>query len=201
MSLLSHFSLCPWKRTTDRSDVAATTGGIDDRYPCGMSTTTYGTAYGAAVEQLSNTFYSLIPHAFGRNRPPVINSQGMVKSELELLESLSDMKDAALIMKVDKASQEEMHPADKQYQGLNMKEMTPLDPASNEFTQLKNYLVESRGATHGHHYDVDAIFRIERQGEFQRFEDSKFGKMGQNRRLLWHGSRCTNFGGILSQVR
>ncbi|EAQ82970.1 hypothetical protein CHGG_10788 [Chaetomium globosum CBS 148.51] len=161
--------------------------------------TTYGMAYGSAVEQLSNTFYSLIPHAFGRNRPPVIGSQAMLKSEIELLESLSDMKDAALIMKVDKASEDEIHALDKQFQGLNMKEMTPLDPSGNEFTQLKNYLVESRGATHGHHYAVEAIFRIERQGEFERFDDSKFGKMNQNRRLLWHGSRCTNFGGILSQ--
>jgi poly [ADP-ribose] polymerase len=163
------------------------------------SSSVHGMAYGPAVEQLSNTFYSLIPHAFGRNRPPVINNQSMVKTEIELLESLSDMKDAALIMKVDKAAENEIHPADKQFQGLNMKEMTPLDPTGNEFTQLKNYLVESRGATHGHHYKVEGIFRIERQDEFKRFEDSKFGKMDQNRRLLWHGSRCTNFGGILSQ--
>jgi hypothetical protein len=160
----------------------------------------YGMAYGPAVEQLSNTFYSLIPHAFGRNRPPVINDQSMVKTEIELLESLSDMKDAALIMKMDKVADDDVHPLDKQYQGLKMEEMTPLDPTGNEYTQLSNYLVESRGATHGHQYTVESIFRIERQGERERFDDSEFGKMGQNRRLLWHGSRCTNFGGILSQV-
>jgi len=159
----------------------------------------YGTAYLPAVEQLSNSFYSLIPHAFGRNRPPVINTQQMVKTEIELLESLSDMKDAALIMKKDKIGEDDVHPLDKQFQGLNMKEMTPLDSDSQEFTQLENYLNESRGATHGHEYKVENIFRIERQGEYDRFDDSVFGKMSQNRRLLWHGSRCTNFGGILSQ--
>ena len=42
MSLLVHLSLWPWKRTTARSAVAASTGGIDDRWPCGMSTQTYG---------------------------------------------------------------------------------------------------------------------------------------------------------------
>ncbi|KAL2134721.1 hypothetical protein VTI74DRAFT_11041 [Chaetomium olivicolor] len=159
----------------------------------------YGMSYGPAVEQLSNTFYSLIPHAFGRNRPPVINDQSMVKREIELLESLSDMKDAALIMKVDKAMEENIHPLDKQYRGLKMKEMTPLDPDSQEYAQLQDYLLESRGATHGHQYKVEAIFRIEREGEFERFDTSEFGQMRQNRRLLWHGSRCTNFGGILSQ--
>lgn len=44
------------------------------------------------------------------------------------------------------------------------------------------------------------IFRIQRKGEFERFETSAFGKVKtSNRRLLWHGSRSTNFGGILSQ--
>jgi hypothetical protein len=158
----------------------------------------YGMAYGAAVEQLSNTFYSLIPHAFGRNRPPVINDQQMLKREIELLESLSDMKDAALIMKTEKAAADDIHPLDKQFQGLKMQEMTPLDHTGTEFTQLHNYLQESRGSTHGHQYTVESIFRIERQGEYDRFDNSDFGKMSQNRRLLWHGSRCTNFGGILS---
>lgn len=32
-----------------------------------------------AIEQLSNQYFSLIPHAFGRNRPPVIHSADMVK--------------------------------------------------------------------------------------------------------------------------
>src|SRR5512144_3456514 len=45
MSRLSHLAECPWKRTTARSAVAASTGGTDEGYPCGMSTQTYGTAY------------------------------------------------------------------------------------------------------------------------------------------------------------
>ncbi|KAK4139223.1 poly polymerase catalytic domain-containing protein [Dichotomopilus funicola] len=164
----------------------------------GLATSEYGTSFHNAVENLSNTFYSVIPHAFGRNRPPVINTHAMLKTEIELLESLSDMKDAALLMKVDKSAEDEVHPLDRHYQALKMQEMTPLDPTSNEYTQLQNYLVESRGSTHGHQYAVESIFRIERQGETERF-DGSFGKMNQNRRLLWHGSRCTNFGGILSQ--
>ncbi|KAL2159038.1 hypothetical protein VTH06DRAFT_2797 [Thermothelomyces fergusii] len=159
----------------------------------------YATSYLSAVEHLSNTYYSLIPHAFGRNRPPVISRQDMVKTEIELLESLSDMKDASLIMKLDKAVDDGIHPLDKQYQGLKMEEMTPLDPGSDEYAQLRNYLFETRGYTHGHNYTIENIFRIERQGERERFENSPFGKLNQNRRLLWHGSRCTNFGGILSQ--
>src|SRR6185369_14024428 len=58
MSLLFHLSLCPWKRITARSAVAATTGGIDDVYPCGMSTHTYGTAYDVRKSSVSLTLSS-----------------------------------------------------------------------------------------------------------------------------------------------
>lgn len=47
---------------------------------------------------------------------------------------------------------------------------------------------------------VQEIFRLERAGERSRFHESTFGAIRKgDRRLLWHGSRCTNFGGILSQ--
>ena len=158
----------------------------------------YGKPFAAVVEDLSNAYYSVIPHAFGRNRPPVIRDLDGLKREIELLESLSDMKDAQLIMKVDKIDSD-VAQVDRQFKGLGMREMTPLDPAGAEFGNLETYLQESRGATHGHQYSVESIFRIEREGEYERFNDSSFGKMGQNRRLLWHGSRSSNFGGILSQ--
>ncbi|KAK3356497.1 poly-ribose polymerase-like protein [Lasiosphaeria hispida] len=158
----------------------------------------YGVPHQKAIENLSNSYYSLIPHAFGRNRPPIISVQQMVKQEIELLESLSDMKDAAFIMKMDKVGDDDVHPLDKQYQGLKMDEMTPLDHSSTESTHLMEYLTKTRGAIHNANYKVESIFRIERQGEKDRF-DSNFGKHAKNRRLLWHGSRATNFGGILSQ--
>ncbi|KAK3325101.1 poly-ribose polymerase-like protein [Apodospora peruviana] len=164
-----------------------------------LAATKYSVPFATAVEQLSNSFYSLVPHAFGRNRPPVISDQQMVKKEVELMESLSDMKDAALIMKMDQVGDDNVHPLDKQYQGLKMEEMTPLDPTSAEFKHLLDYLMNTRGSTHVANYQIEAIFRIERQGEFDRFKQSPYAKTPKNRRLLWHGSRATNFGGILSQ--
>ena len=159
----------------------------------------YGTSYQAATEHLSNAFYSLIPHAFGRNRPPIIQDQTMLDREIDLLDSLSDMKDAAVIMKKEPKDIEKMNALDRQFKGLNLDEMTPLKKSSMEFTELKNYLVETKGQTHHANYQVDQIFRIERQGEKERFDKSPFSGPPLNRRLLWHGSRATNFGGILSQ--
>ncbi|OHW98329.1 PARP-like domain-containing protein [Colletotrichum incanum] len=158
----------------------------------------YSMTVPAATEHLSNLYYTLIPHAFGRNRPPVIRSGDMLKKEVDLLDSLSDMKVASDLMKVDRKVYD-VHPADRQYQGLGMDEMTPIDPKSSEFTLLSEYLQGSKGATHHINYKVEDIFRIERQGELERFEKSEFSSIKSDRRLLWHGSRVTNYGGILSQ--
>ncbi|PTB42461.1 hypothetical protein M441DRAFT_57206 [Trichoderma asperellum CBS 433.97] len=160
----------------------------------------YGMTMADATEMLSNMYYSIIPHAFGRNRPPIIRDNALLKKEIELLESLSDMKDAAEIMKVDRKATDNVHPLDKQFQSLGLNEMTPLDPTSTEFQYLSGYLNGTKGDTHNHSYKVQDIFRIERQGEDIRFNEyAENSKIGANRRLLWHGSRATNFGGILSQ--
>ncbi|KUI70443.1 Poly [ADP-ribose] polymerase 2 [Cytospora mali] len=150
----------------------------------------------SSIENLSNLYYSLIPHNFGRNRPPVIHSQASVKREVEILENLADMKEAANIMKeaIDERSSS-IHPLDQHYRGLSLNEMTPLDPASEEFQLLGEYLTETRGHTHNIDYKIESIFRIERHGEKERFIQTQ----NSDRRLLWHGSRATNYGGILSQ--
>ncbi|PSN74498.1 PARP-domain-containing protein [Corynespora cassiicola Philippines] len=164
-----------------------------------LAASQHGMAVHAAVEQLSNAYYSLIPHAFGRNRPPVIRTDDLLKREIDLLESLGDMKEAAALMKSNLKDHGNVHPLDRQFQGLGMEEMVPLDPRSGEFNELANYLTKTKAATHYVNYEVEDIFRIQRQGEFERFEKSGFDKIPRNRRLLWHGSRVTNFGGILGQ--
>ncbi|KAG8422648.1 hypothetical protein J3459_010157 [Metarhizium acridum] len=164
-----------------------------------LATSQWNMTVAEATEQLSNTYYSLIPHAFGRNRPPIINNEALLKKEIELLESLSDMKDASNIMKIDRSKARTVHPMDSHFRGLGMDEMTPLDHSSSEFDYLQRYLNGSKGSTHGINYKVHNIFRIRRAGEYERFNNSVFTKIPSDRRLLWHGSRCTNFGGILSQ--
>ncbi|KAF2024322.1 PARP-domain-containing protein [Setomelanomma holmii] len=153
----------------------------------------------AEIQRLSDRYHSLIPHAFGRDRPPVIQDNDHLKREIELLESLSDMKEAAAMLKSSLKDDGGIHQLDRQFNGLGMNEMSPLDPRSQEYSELSAYLNSSKGATHHLSYEVEDIFRIERQGEIERFEKSEYSKITSNRRLLWHGSRVTNFGGILGQ--
>ena len=137
-----------------------------------------------AVEHLSNLYYSTIPHSFGRNRPPVISSQDLLKREIELLESLTDLKDADLIMKKEKMT-DDIHPLDSRYKGLGMDEMTPVDVKTDEFVGVSEYLLKTCGATHSVNYEVLDVFRIQRAGEEERFAKSEYAKIGSDRRLLW----------------
>lgn len=151
------------------------------------------------IEQLSNRYYSLIPHSFGRNRPTIINNKILLKKEIDLLESLSDMKEAADMLKASLKDDSHLNQLDRQFQTLGMDEMEALGHQSSEFSELSDYLQNSKGATHNVRYTVQDIFRIQRKGEFERFNASPYAKTAGNRRLLWHGSRVTNFAGILSQ--
>ncbi|KAL8927904.1 MAG: hypothetical protein Q9172_001130 [Xanthocarpia lactea] len=163
----------------------------------------YGVSQKEAIEDFSNKYYSTIPHEFGRNRPVPINDNDILRKETSMLDTLSDMEVANTIMKTTqdkKKDVEAVNMLDKRFQELNMDEMTPLDHKSDEYKGLANYLIKSSGSTHGIKYRLEDIFRIQRAGEIDRFENSEFSKLHKSdKRLLWHGSRTTNFGGILSQ--
>lgn len=83
----------------------------------------YGQPYGDALETLSNRYFTLIPHVFGRHRPPTLNTNAQIKKEIDLLEALTDMDVANEIM-VSSKEHDDIHPLDRQFQGLGMQEMT-----------------------------------------------------------------------------
>ncbi|KAI4287708.1 MAG: hypothetical protein L6R35_003033 [Caloplaca aegaea] len=156
-----------------------------------------------AIEEYSNKYYSTIPHDFGRRRPIPIDNQDLLRTEISMLDTLTDMEVANTIMKTttDKNKDAEaVNMLDKRFGELNLDEMTPLEHKSDEYKMLAEYLVKSSGQAHGIRYRLEDIFRIQRNGEEQRFENSEFSKLHKSdKRLLWHGSRTTNYGGILSQ--
>ncbi|KAG8874614.1 hypothetical protein FRB97_005781 [Tulasnella sp. 331] len=158
-----------------------------------------------ACDTLSGHYYSVIPHAFGRLRPTPINSAERLKRELDLVDALGDMTIAAkLLQSADAETDSEgkpIHPIDARLHGLNLKTIEPLNRGSQEFESLVTYLKDSHGATHSHlKPTVESIFRVERNGDAEQFGKAEYHKLEAGKRmLLWHGSRTTNFGGILSQ--
>ncbi|KAL8867399.1 MAG: hypothetical protein Q9174_005689 [Haloplaca sp. 1 TL-2023] len=193
---LGKLSKATLKRGFDHlSELAAlikTPGRAADKYQCSQK---------EAIDDFSNKYYSTIPHEFGRRRPIPISNIELLRQETSMLDTLSDMEVANAIMKGDKKKEvETVNVLDQRFHGLKMDEMTPLEHDSTEYKALAHYLVGSSASGHGVQYSLEEIFRIKRNGELDRFDSSEFSKLGESdKRLLWHGSRTTNFGGILSQ--
>eukprot|EP00698_Gefionella_okellyi_P015443 TRINITY_DN4356_c0_g4_i1.p1 TRINITY_DN4356_c0_g4~~TRINITY_DN4356_c0_g4_i1.p1 ORF type:complete len:688 (+),score=193.99 TRINITY_DN4356_c0_g4_i1:102-2165(+) len=144
--------------------------------------------------ELSNRFYTAIPHHFGMRPPPVIRDAEVVKAKMGMLEALADMEIAATVLKSDQSSA--VNPIDQSYDKLKC-DMTPLDKAGDEFGMIVDYVANTHGSTHGNFkLEVEDVFKIARDGEDSRYQAWAKNK---NRQLLWHGSRLTNWVGILSQ--
>lgn len=129
----------------------------------------------------------------------IIESGPVLKKETELIDNLTDMKITAEILASSKQSVD-VNLIDSQYNNLGLNEATPLDHSSDEFKYLCAYLTKTHGTTHHLTLQVEDIFRITRSEEVERWDAANFDTIpNSNRKLLWHGSRTTNYSGILSQ--
>ncbi|XP_042478421.1 poly [ADP-ribose] polymerase 2 [Macadamia integrifolia] len=148
------------------------------------------------LELLSGEFYTVIPHDFGFKKMSefVINTPQKLKQKLEMVEALGEIEVATRLLEDDIEKQED--PLYSNYQRLHC-ELTSLEVDSEEFSVIEKYMQNTHAKTHSNYtVDIVQIFRISREGEEERFK--KFSTT-PNRMLLWHGSRLTNWTGILSQ--
>ncbi|XP_036133329.1 poly [ADP-ribose] polymerase 1 isoform X2 [Molossus molossus] len=149
----------------------------------------------AQILDLSNRFYTLIPHDFGMKKPPLLNNTDSVQAKVEMLDNLLDIEVAYSLLRggSDDSSKD---PIDVNYEKLKT-DIKVVDKDSEEAKIIRKYVKNTHATTHNA-YDLKVleIFKIEREGENQRYKPFK---QLHNRRLLWHGSRTTNFAGILSQ--
>ncbi|KAI5565170.1 hypothetical protein BDE02_14G107000 [Populus trichocarpa] len=146
------------------------------------------------LEELSGEFYTIIPHDFGFNkmREFTIDNHYKLKCKLEMVEALGEIEIATSLIKDDIYTQKD--PLYSKYHCLRC-ELVPLDVVSKEFSMIEKYIRNTGDETH-YRIDIVQIFRASREGENERFK--KFSQT-KNRMLLWHGSRLTNWTGILSE--
>jgi len=138
----------------------------------------------------------------------VIDNEDKLKQKMDLISNLIDIK-AAVTKRETRASKKnngckakgkaaekekkielEPNPIDENYENLNC-DINVLDPKNKEYALLQEYFLNSSA---GRGCKLQDIFKLERNGEKKIFNPHKLG----NKKLLWHGSRFSNFVGILS---
>lgn len=142
----------------------------------------------------SNRFYTLVPHDFGISDPVILDTEEQIKAKSEMLESLLELEIAYNLLNAKTDGSK--NPLDAHYEQLNS-EIDVLDKETEEFKLIQQYMKNTHAATHSNYkLEIDQVYVVKRQGEDKRYKP--FKKL-PNRKLLWHGSRTTNYAGILSQ--
>lgn len=148
--------------------------------------------FGKGLQDACSEFYTRIPHDFGMKRPPLIRSPQEMKLKLQLLEALGDIKIAISIM--DEAEKIKENPLDSHYKSLKCS-LTPALETSDEFKIVQKYVENTHASTHStYKLQIQTLFEIKKPQL-----ESHFKKNLGNRMLLWHGSRLTNWCGILKE--
>jgi poly [ADP-ribose] polymerase len=134
------------------------------------------------LEELSSHFYTVIPHSFGRSRPPVISDLTMLQVKKDMLNILLDIQDALNLHKqAQDMTSTVANPLDQQYATLKTT-LKPLKTKSDDFKMIEAYIAATAGGSKPKIMDA---FEIDRAPEGKRF--AEHDKL-DHRKLLWHGT-------------
>lgn len=146
------------------------------------------------LEELTSKFFTIIPHNFGRNRPPVISDDAVLQSKKEMLLVLADIEVAQSLKAESEKAKEEMvdtvpHPIDQNYLSLKCK-LNLVDKKTKEFKIIEKYLKATGQAG----LTLIDIWEVDRDTEAERFKEND---ALENRKLLWHGTNVAVVAAIL----
>ena len=153
------------------------------------------------ILDVSNRFFSVIPHDFGMRRAPLLDSHDLINDKCKMLDNLAEIETAFKMFSTVSANvkTEDGKPQsmlDSYYSKLKCN-IEPLGSDTDEFSNIKAYVTNTHAPTHSHYtLDIVDIFQLNKKLEnvtFKPFEN------WPERKLLWHGSRTSNFGSILSK--
>ena len=146
------------------------------------------------LTDFSSKFFTIIPHDFGFKHMYqfVINTKEKLKAKLEMVQSLGDIEIASRLL--EQTADTNKSEVDSNYEKLHCR-IINLDKNSEDYKLIEDYVSTTHAATHNTYtLSIEDAFKIDREGETERYRKDIGGEM-----LLWHGSRLTNFAGILSQ--
>jgi poly [ADP-ribose] polymerase 2/3/4 len=143
------------------------------------------------LRQLSGDFFSAVPHRIGRSRQAVeeavIDSLAKFQQKQETLQLMKDM------LQVNGEGGSVLFDArvDQEYQALGC-EIGWLEPGSPRYRELADHVVRSQVKSKS--VRVKNVYAVKRPPEWEAFAE----RVG-NQRMLFHGSRVSNWVGILTR--
>lgn len=146
------------------------------------------------LDILSGQFYTQIPHNFGMKnmRLFTIRTLDDLKEKVDLIQNLSDIKIAhQMLKKQQNIAKQNENIFDENYRKLNC-ELHTIEENDQQYQMINEYLQNTRD---GRRLTMMNLYSVNRNGEDKVFNPQKY----KNKMLLWHGSRFSNFVGILSQ--
>ncbi|CAF3938965.1 unnamed protein product [Rotaria sp. Silwood2] len=156
---------------------------------------TSGSTNKTSIIDATNRFYTLIPHNFGISKPKVLDNIDLIQSKTQMIDNLLEIEIAYSMLK-GSIDEKDEHPIDAHYKKLKSI-IEPIDKNAEEYKRIEQYMINTHASTHNTYtLKLKELFKVIREGEDDRLQ--KWLKL-QNHQLLWHGSRTTNFAGILSQ--
>ncbi|CAF3446810.1 unnamed protein product, partial [Rotaria sp. Silwood2] len=138
-----------------------------------------------------------ISHDFDLAKLSLLDNVQLIKSKTELIDNLLEIEIAySMLNESNNTIEGNEHPIDVYYKKFKCA-LEPVDHHSEEFKLIQKYMINTHAKTHDQYIlKLRELFKTTREEESDRFE--KFQTL-DNHQLLWHGSRTTNFVGILSQ--
>ncbi|EER18286.1 conserved hypothetical protein [Perkinsus marinus ATCC 50983] len=151
------------------------------------------------IRDATNRFYSLVPHTISKSTAAAAKAKLNTLKKVE--KAVDDVTDLLSIVDFtdarDRAATGHGHVLDRQFDALGVTlDVVPTE--SPTFDVIKECMVTTHAPTHdGYSLEIVSLLEVRREEEWARFDS--YPVCSHNRRLLWHGSRLTNWVSILSK--
>lgn len=150
------------------------------------------------MSDLSDKFYTLIPHNFGFAKMCnfIIDTKEKLQAKLDLISNLIDINVAFNNDKKSKratakkgTSALEPNPVDTKYEALDCK-IEAVESNQAEYKMIESYFNVNKKSN----INMQQVYKVGRNPEQKGFNPLNL----DNKKLLWHGTRFSNFVGILT---
>jgi len=126
-----------------------------------------GMLVGSHMLDCTNQFYTLIPHSYGFDQPPLLNNKEIIDSKTKMVENLMEIEYAYNILKSEKdvKVEDDEDILDVNYKKLRC-DINTLTRESEEFKMIEKYALLTHASTHTEYkLKIEEVFKINREGK------------------------------------